>query len=242
MSQLARDESLLKKARKPLGPAGRVAQVFIDSKLTPLLIVASLALGFFAVAITPREEEPQIKVPMIDVLVPFPGASAREVEERVATPLEKLLWEIPGVEYVYTTSRSDFGMAIVRFKVGEDPEQSVLKLSAKLAAHPDVVPAGAGPPVVKPKSIDDVPIVGLTLWSRTLDAYRLRQVAEDLALEIQKIPDIAEVSVIGGERREVRVSLDPGRLQAFGASALSVALRAFKQEKARHATAHEVEE
>ncbi len=131
--------------RKTLGPAGRVAQAFINSKLTPLLVLVALAIGVFAVLITPREEEPQIKVPMIDVLVPFPGASAREVEERVATPLEKLVWEIPGVEYVYTTSSPNFAMAIVRFKVGEDPEQSLVKLYTKMMAHPERIPPGAGP-------------------------------------------------------------------------------------------------
>jgi multidrug efflux pump subunit AcrB len=223
MSTPPHDANLLKMARKPLGPAGRMAQAFVDSKLTPLLVVASLALGFFAVAITPREEEPQIKVPMIDVLVPYPGASAREVEERVSTPLEKLVWEIPGVEYVYTTSSPNFGMAVVRFKVGQDPEQSLVKLYTKIMAHPEKIPPGAGPPLVQPKSIDDVPIVALTLWSRTLDSFRLRQVAGDLALEVKKIPDIAEVELIGGERREIRVTLDPDRLRAYGASALSIA-------------------
>ncbi len=223
MSRPTRDESLLKKARKPLGPAGRMAQVFIDSKLTPLIVIASLVLGVFAVIITPREEEPQIKVPMIDVLVPYPGASPLEVEARVCTPLEKLVWEIPGVEYVYTTSSADFGMAIVRFKVGQDPEESLVKLYTKIMAHPEKLPAEAGPPIVQPKSIDDVPIVALTLWSETLDAYRLRQVAADLALEVKKIPDIAGVEIIGGERREIRVMLDPSRLAAYGVSALSIA-------------------
>ncbi len=223
MNDLQRDTSLLKMARKPLGPAGRMAQAFIDSKLTPLIVLASLALGVFAVVITPREEEPQIKVPMIDVFVPYPGASAREVEERVSTPLEKLIWEIPGVEYVYTTSSPNFGMAIVRFKVGQDPEESLVKLYAKVMAHPDRIPPGAGPPLVKPKSIDDVPIVALTLWSEEHDGYQLRQVAGELALQIKKIPDIAEVELIGGERREIRVLLDPERLQGYGVSALSLA-------------------
>jgi len=223
MTSLDRNESLLRKARKPLGPAGRMAAAFIDSKLTPLLVIASLALGFFAVIITPREEEPQIKVPMIDVLVPFPGASPREVEERVSTPLERLVWEIPGVEYVYTTSSADFGMAIVRFKVGQDPEASLVKLYTKIMAHPEKIPPGAGPPVIQPKSIDDVPIISLTLWSDRLAAHELRRVAVDLGSEVKKIPNIAEVELIGGERREIRVLLDPARLGAYGVSALSVA-------------------
>jgi multidrug efflux pump subunit AcrB len=217
------EAGFLKMAKKALGPSGRVAQAFINSKLTPLLVLAALALGLFAVGITPREEEPQIKVPMIDVLIPFPGASPHEVEERVASPLEKLIWEIPGVEYVYTTSSPDFGMAIVRFHVGEDPEQSLVKLYTKVMANPEMVPPGAGPPLITPKSIDDVPIVSLTLWSDRYDGFALRQVAEELAQEIKKIPNISEVGVIGGDRREIRVRLDPERLRAYGVSGLSIA-------------------
>jgi multidrug efflux pump subunit AcrB len=220
---IERDARLLKMMRKPLGPAGRVAQAFIDSKLTPLLVIAALALGVFAVLVTPREEEPQIQVPMIDVLVPFPGASAREVEERVATPLEKLVWEIPGVEYVYTTSSPNFGLAIVRFKVGHDPEEALVKIYTKIMAHPERIPPGAGPAVIKPKSIDDVPIVALTLWSEAYDSFSLRKVADEMALEIKKIPNISEVQVIGGERRQIRVQLDPERLRGYGASALQIA-------------------
>jgi multidrug efflux pump subunit AcrB len=218
-----RDEKLLKNVRKNLGASGRVAQTFINSKLTPLLVLFALAVGVFAVLITPREEEPQIIVPMVDVLVPFPGASAREVEERVASPLEKLVWEIPGVEYVYTTSSPSFAMMIVRFKVGEDPEDSLVKLYTKLMANPERIPPGAGPAVVKPKSIDDVPIVALTLWSDRYDGFSLRKVADEAALAIKKIPNISDVTLIGGERRQVVVSLDPERLRGHGMSALAIA-------------------
>jgi multidrug efflux pump subunit AcrB len=218
-----RDTRLFKMAQRPLGPAGRVAQVFINSKLTPLLIIAALILGVFAVLVTPREEEPQILVPMIDVIVPYPGATAAEVEQRVATPLERLVWEVPGVEYVYTTSSPNFAMAIVRFKVGHDPESALVKLYTKLMAHPEALPAGAGPAVVKPKSIDDVPIVSLTLWSERYNGFQLRKAADELALEIKKIPNISEVNVIGGERREIRVALDPDRLRGYNASALQIA-------------------
>jgi len=210
-------------SRSTLGLSGRVARAFIDSKLTPLLVLAAMALGVFAVLMTPREEEPQIKVPMIDVMVPYPGATAREAESRVAAPLEKLLWEIPGVDYIYTTSGPSYAMAIVRFKVGQDAEESSVKVHTKLMAHPEVIPAGAGPATVTPKGIDDVPIVALTVWSRTQDSRMLRKVGEELALEIRKIRDISEVTIIGGERREVTVRLDAGRLQAAGLSALQVA-------------------
>jgi multidrug efflux pump subunit AcrB len=209
-------------SRSTLGLAGRVARAFIDNKLTPLFVLAALAIGGFAVVMTPREEEPQIAVPMIDVMVPYPGATAHESEERVAGPLEKLLWEIPGVDYVYTTSGPSYALAIVRFKVGQDAEDSAVKVHTKLMAHPEIIPAGAGPATVTPKGIDDVPIVALTAWSENQDSAALRKVGEEMALEIRKIPDISEVTIIGGERRELTVRLDAGRLQASGLSALQV--------------------
>ena len=222
-SDLNREAKSLKVVRRGLGLSGKVAQAFIDNKLTPLLALAALVVGIFAVLVTPREEEPQIQVPMIDVFVPFPGATAREVEERVAAPLEKLLWEIPGVDYIYTTSSPNFALAIVRFQVGQDPEESAVKLHTKLMAHPEVIPAGAGPARVTPKGIDDVPIVALTVWSEAHDSHALRTIANELALEIKKISDISEIAVIGGERRELTVRLDAGRLHASGLSSVQVA-------------------
>ena len=144
------------------GLAGRIAGAFIDSKLTPLIIVAAVLLGAAAVVLLPRGEEPQIKVPMIDVMVSMPGSNAKEVEERVTRPMEKLLWEIPGVEYLYSTSRDSEGLVIVRFKVGEDPELSLVKLTEKLRSNFDRIPMGVSWPMIKPKSIDDVPILALT--------------------------------------------------------------------------------
>jgi len=137
----APDESQAK-----LGLAGRLADGFIGSKLTPLAVIASLLMGVFAAWMLPREEEPQIKVPMIDVLVAMPGANAKEVESRVTRPMEQLLWEIPGVEYIYSTSRPDESLVIVRFKVGEDVERSVVKLTEKLRANFDRIPHGVGAP------------------------------------------------------------------------------------------------
>jgi multidrug efflux pump subunit AcrB len=228
VSDLERETSSLKVARRGLGLSGRVARAFIDNKLTPLLVLAAMALGLFAVAVTPREEEPQIKVPMIDVVVPFPGASAREVEERVAAPLEKLLWEIPGVDYIYTTSSPNFALAIVRFQVGQDAEESSVKVHTKLMANPQVIPPGAGPARVTPKGIDDVPVVALTVWSESHDSHALRTVAEEIALEIRKIENISEVTVIGGERREITVQLDPALLRASSLSGVQIA-EALKQ-------------
>ena len=147
------------------GPAGRLGRFFIDSKLTPLLVLAALALGALAVSRTPREEEPQIVVPIVDLFVGLPGAGPAEVENRVTRPLEKRLWEISGVEYVYSTSAPGAALVTVRFLVGEDPEWSLVKVYDQLASGLDTFPAGATPPLVKPRSIDDVPVLALTLFS-----------------------------------------------------------------------------
>src|SRR5512136_1557190 len=158
-----------------LGLAGRIAQSFLNSKLTPLVIITSILLGAGAVLKLPREEEPQIKVPMVDVLVAMPGFSAKEVEERATRPMEKFLWEIPGVEYIYSTSRPGESLVIVRFKVGEDIERSLVKLNQKLSMNFDRIPHGVGQPLIKPRSIDDVPILALTLHSERYDHLTLRR-------------------------------------------------------------------
>jgi len=198
------------------GIAGRIASAFIESRLTPLIILASVLLGVGAVLLLPREEEPQIIVPMIDVFVQMPGASAKEVEERVTRPMEELLWEIPGVEYIYSTSSPGHSMAIVRFRVGEDEEKSIVRLNQKMSANYDRIPPGAGPPLVKPRSIDDVPILALTLFSPGHDAFTLRRIAAQLRDQITTVPDVSEVKVIGGQRRQLRVILDPARMAARG--------------------------
>ncbi|HET7874641.1 MAG TPA: efflux RND transporter permease subunit [Methylomirabilota bacterium] len=200
----------------PLGTAGRLAQGFIDSKLTQLFIVASLLLGLFAVLATPREEEPQIVVPFADVFVEMPGAGVREMEERVAIPMEKKLREIPGVEYVYSITRPGATLAIVRFYVGEDEERSLVKLYNKLWSNFDLIPAGASQPLVKPRSIDDVPILALTLWSERVDPFTLRRIAAQLDEEVKAIPEVSETRLLGGLRRQLRVTLDRERLAGFG--------------------------
>ncbi len=197
-----------------IGLAGRVAHAFIDSKLTPLIIIAAVLLGAGAVALLPREEEPQIKVPMIDVLVAMPGSSAREVAERVTRPMAKLLWEIPGVEYVYSTSRPGEGLVIVRFKVGEDIERSLVLLNQKLQMNFDRIPHGVGQPLIKPRSIDDVPILALTLHSERYDHLALRRLAAQVDDAVKQVPLVAETTLIGGARRQVRVQLDPTKLAA----------------------------
>ena len=206
-----------------LGPAGRFARAWISSKLTPLIITAALLIGAFAVWKLPREEEPQIVVPMIDVFVQMPGASAREVEERVTKPMEKLLWEVPGVEYIYSTSSPGMSLAIVRFYVGQDEEKSIERLNQKLSANFDMIPAGASRPLVKPRSIDDVPILALTLSSKRYGDFELRQVAAQVHDVIKQTPDVSAVTLIGGQRREIRVVLDEGKLAAYNLSPLEVA-------------------
>jgi multidrug efflux pump subunit AcrB len=193
---------------KELGIAGRVAHAFINSKLTPLIIAASIFLGIGAVLLLPREEEPQIIVPMIDIFVQMPGASAKEVEERVTRPMEDLLWEIPGVEYIYSTSSPGQSMAIVRFYVGEDEERSIVRLNQKMFANFDRIPPGASQPLIKPRSINDVPILALTLWSDRYDHFMLRRIAAQLHDQIKEVRDVSEVKIIGGQRRQVRVMLD----------------------------------
>jgi multidrug efflux pump subunit AcrB len=210
-------------APRHLGPAGRFAQAWISSKLTPLLICAALLIGAFAVWKLPREEEPQIIVPMIDVFVQMPGASAPEVEERVTKPMEKLLWEIPGVEYIYSTSSPGMSMAIVRFYVGQDEEKSIVRLNQKLFANFDLIPPGASQPLVKPRSIDDVPILALTLSSRRYNDFDLRRIAAQLDDTIKQVPDVSAVTLMGGQRREVRIVLDPAKLAGYHMSPLQVA-------------------
>jgi len=204
------------------GIAGRIAGAFIDSKLTPLFIGASLLAGLFSIVSLPREEEPQIIVPMIDVFVAMPGAGVAEVEERVTRPMEKLLWEIPGVEYIYSTSSAGGAMAIVRFKVGEDEEKSIVKLNQKLFANFDIIPPGASAPLVKPRSIDDVPILALTFHSRRFNDLELRRVAAQVTDVVKQAPAVSGVTLIGGQRRTLRVTVDPARLAAYNLTPIDI--------------------
>ena len=207
-----------------MGFAGRLAQRFLHSRLTPLLIIASLAVGAIAIVGTPREEEPQISVPMIDVIAALPGASPAEVENLLTRPLEQRMWEIPAVDHVYSMAGEGFTLVTVRFKVGEDQERSVTRVHAKLFADMDRMPAGALPPLVKPHSIDDVPILTLTLSSGRYSSNELRQLAVHLEDEIRSVTDVAATTVTGGAPRQVRVDLDPARLTAAGVTPGEVAL------------------
>jgi multidrug efflux pump subunit AcrB len=198
------------------GLAGRIAHGFIQSKLTPLIVAGSLLLGALAVWQTPREEEPQIVVPMLDVMVEMPGASAQEVEQRVSIPMEKLLRELPGVEYLYSISHPGTSIVIVRFYVGTKEEDAIVKTYNKLYSNFDKIPPGVSQPIIKVRSIDNVPILALTLWGANYDSYRLRLAAGELEHAIKQIDDVSETTLIGGQPRAVRVALDTEKLAAYG--------------------------
>jgi len=208
--------------KPPTGIAGRLAAAFIHSKLTPLVIVGSLLLGVYAVLALPREEEPQIIVPMIDVFIDMPGASPTEVEQRVTRPMEKLLWEVPGVEYLYSTSSAGKAMIVVRFFVGQDEERALVRLNQKLAANAMSLPPGASTPLVQVRSIDDVPVMALTLWGRGYDDLQLRQMGGQLQEALKEVPDISEITIIGGRPRRVTVDVDPAALSARRLDPLAV--------------------
>lgn len=204
----------------PYGLAGKLAAIFATSKLTPIIVLASMLLGIFSIWMLPREEEPQINVPMIDVFSALPGATPAEIENRLTRPLEKLLWEIPGVEYLYSTSSPGRSVIIVRYRVGTDIEPALVRLNQRLQAHLDRLPLGATAPLVKPRTIDDVPVLALTFSSATHDHLTLRRLAQQVDDAIKTIPQVAETTLIGGVRRAVRVQLD---LTALAARGLTVA-------------------
>lgn len=198
-----------------LGLAGKIAKYFLNSKLTPLMVVASLLLGFFAVFTTSRDEEPQIVVPMIDIMVPYPGAKSNEINNIAIKPLEKLMWEIPDVEYVYSYASDGFGIVTVRFKVGANPEDSLVKLYSKVMSNYHMMPKGAMNPIIKPKSIDDVPILSITLHSDKYSSYDLRRIAEVVEDEIKKVVNISETTIIGSKPRQINILFDPVKLNAY---------------------------
>jgi len=213
------------------GLAGKIAHAFIASPLTPLVIIASLLLGLFSIWQTPREEEPQIVVPMLDVFVNMPGASAAEVEQRVTIPMERLLQEIPGVEYLYSTSQPGGALVIVRFYVGVKEEDAVVRTYNKLYANFDRIPQGASQPLIKARSIDDVPVLAMTFWGKNYDAAAVRRIAAEVQQSVKQVENVSQTTLIGGQRRELKVTLDPQRLASFHLSPLAIAgaLRASNQ-------------
>ena len=204
------------------GIAGKVAKVFIDSKLTVLLMIVFMVIGVYSSFLIPREEEPQINVPMADIFVGYPGASPKEIESKVVKPLEKLISNIKGVEYVYATSMKEKAMVIVQYYVGEDIERSFVKLYNEINKHMDKMPKGVTFPLIKSRAIDDVPIMGLTLWSENYDDFQLKKITQELENEIKKVKDVAITKTIGGRNRQIRVVLDKTKLAESGLDFLFV--------------------
>ena len=205
------------------GIAGKLAKMFINSKLTPLLMLTALLVGVLATFMTPREEEPQISVPLVDLYFSYPGGSAREVKERVAKPVEKYLTEIDGVKYVYSTSQKDFALVTVRYEVGDDTEESLVKLWATIMKNMDRMPQGMQPPLIKKVTIDDVPALTLTFWSDSYGPYQLRKVAAEVADELKNISNIGDVNLNGGLKRQLRIILDKDALARYRITPLQIA-------------------
>ena len=203
-----------------MGISGRIAKIFLASRMTPLLALVALLMGVFATLVTPREEEPQIDVTMADVFVAFPGASAKDVENLVATPAEQVLSRLSGVEHVYSVSRPGMAVITVQFDVGVKYNDAVLRLHDTVQSHRDWLAPNLGvlEPVIKPKGIDDVPIVALTFWTAdpARSAFDLQQVARAAEIDFKRIKGTRDVSTLGGPDHVIRVLLDAERMNAFG--------------------------
>jgi multidrug efflux pump subunit AcrB len=204
------------------GLSGKIANFFINSKLTILLMVALMIIGSYSSFLIPREEEPQINVPMADVLIGYPGATPQEVEKRIVKPLEQVLSNIKGIEHIHSMAMNGQAMIIVQFYVGQDIERSYVKLYDEMMKHSDMFPSGVMKPVIKTRSIDDVPMLGLTLWSDEMDEYQLRQLAEEVTNEVEKIKGVAVTKELGGAPRVVKVTLDNDLLKGNHLDAIGI--------------------
>ncbi|PCH53582.1 MAG: multidrug transporter AcrB [Flavobacteriaceae bacterium] len=204
------------------GISGKIANIFINSKLTILLMVALMGIGIYSSFLIPREEEPQIIVPMADIFVGYPGASPTEIENRVVKPLEKIISNIKGVQHVHSIAMNGKSMMIVQFYVGENTEDSYVKLYDELMRHQGMFPPGVTQPLIKTRSIDDVPVLGLTFWSENYDDFQIRQIAEEVVSEIEKVKDVSITKVIGGRNRQLKVVLDKDKMAENGVDALGI--------------------
>jgi len=203
------------KTKHSLGLAGNLAQTFMHSPLTLLFLIATFAIGIAGFIATPRQEDPQISVPMVDVFVSYPGASTEQVASLVADPLERIMSEIPGVDHVYSASIRDQAVITVQFDVGEEMGDSLVKLYDKLQSNMDIIPPGVSPPLVKPKGVDDVPILTLTLWSDSLDDAALRLIALDVMQEVKEISETSKSFVVSGRQEQLRIEVKPERLAGY---------------------------
>ena len=204
------------------GISGKIASAFINSKLTILLMVALMVIGVYSSFLIPREEEPQIIVPMADVLVSYPGANPKEVENRVVKPLEKIISNIKGVEHIHSMAMNGQAMIIVQFYVGEDTENYYVKLYDELMKHRDMFVNGIYEPMVKTRSIDDVPMLGITLWSENYDDFQLKQISGELKNEIEKIKDVSITKTIGGRNRVLKINLDKAKMAENGIDPIGI--------------------
>jgi multidrug efflux pump subunit AcrB len=201
-----------------LGIAGQMAKAFIHSPLSPLLFIAMFFMGIMGLILTPRQEDPQISVPMVDIFVQYPGASSQQVASLAIEPLQRIMSEIPGVKHVYSAAERSQGMVTVQFEVGEELEKSVFKVHDKLQSNLDMMPPGVHPPLVKPKGVDDVPIVNLTLWSHDVDDAALRTLALDIIHNVNQINEVGKSFVVGGREEQVRIEVLPERLSGYSMS------------------------
>ncbi len=199
-----------------LGLAGTLAKAFIHSPLSPLLLIATLALGLLGLAMTPRQEDPQISVPMVDIFVQYPGAAADQVSALAIEPLERIMSEIPGVKHVYSASQRSGGMVTIEFEVGEEMGPSLVKVNDKIQSNLDKIPPGVSQPLIKPKGVDDVPVVTLTLWSHSVDEASLRALGLDVLQRLKEVDSTAQSFIVGGRSEALRVEVFPERLAGFG--------------------------
>lgn len=220
-------------ASKSLGLAGNLAKGFINSPLSPLLLFACLALGILGLISTPRQEDPQISVPMVDIFFSYPGASADQVASLATDPLERLMSEIQGVDHVYSMSQRDGAMVTVQFDVGEEMGPSLVKLNDKIQSNLDRIPPGVSQPLIKPKGVDDVPIVTLTLWSHEVDEAALRTLGLDVMQRLKEVENTSQSFIVGGRSDAIRVEVFPERLAGFGISLdqLAMTIRTANSER-----------
>ncbi len=204
--------------QRGLGLAGTLTKNFIHSPLSPLLLIACLALGLMGLVLTPRQEDPQISVPMVDIFFSYPGASAEQVASLATDPLEKLMSEIPGVKHVYSRSEREGAIVTVQFKVGEKMGPSLVKLNDKIQSNLDKIPPGVSRPLIRPKGVNDVPLVTLTLWSQQVDEAAMRSLGLDIVQRLKQIPNTAQSFIVGGRPEAIKVEVFPERLAGFGIS------------------------
>lgn len=229
----SRKHPIIPHAPEPsLGLAGNLARTFINSPLTPMLLLASLFIGVLGLMFTPRQEDPEISVPMIDVFISYPGASSQQVASLAINPLERMMSEIPGVKHVYSAAQREQGIVTVRFIVGEELGASIVKVHDKLQTNMDKMPPGVLPPLVKPKGIDEVPVVSFTLWSDDMDDALLRTLASDVLQQLETVKNTGSGFLVGGRPRRITVEVLPERLSGYGVTLDEIA-RTIRQANAQ---------